>query len=50
MPDYTDEQRRSIAVAWARVAIAGNRRLGREPPQWMLELVADWEREHPLPV
>jgi hypothetical protein len=50
MAELSEQDRRRIAVAWGRVWIAGNERLGRETPRWVVQMVADWDREHPLPV
>jgi hypothetical protein len=50
MAELSERDRRRIAVAWGRVWIAGNERLGRETPRWVVQMVADWDREHPLPV
>ena len=50
MSEVSDADRRRVAVAWARVLIKANRKLGRETPRWVTDMVDDWEREHPLPV
>ena len=50
MAELSAQDRRARAVMRARIALTGNERLGRESPEWIVKLVADWDREHPLPV